>query len=151
MGLFRIAEKRFFNPNILFLRPAKRATGKFPAPRKYRLMQDQRRHYRWNQREDVSCQRKVAKAARDLMAPGGHFRKETAYNLAESLVDALVDLYTVCEGELPSFGQDRHSREVARRLDCLESAARAYRQAFEKGLSQNCEEMAEPSSDGTTR
>ncbi len=94
-------------------------------------MQSQKRPYRLNHLEDANCRRKVAHAAGELMSPLGQHQESMAYDQAEALVDALVDLYGAREGKLPSFGQDRHGREVARRLEHLERAAHAYRRAFE--------------------
>lgn len=96
-------------------------------------MQNGKRGYRLNHLEDANCRNKIANAARELMSPTSQFQETSAYNHAEALVDALVDYYGIREGELPFFGQDRHGREVARRLEHLEKAVRAYRQAFEEG------------------
>ena len=94
-------------------------------------MQSQKRPYRLNHREDANCRRKVAHAAGELMSPLSQFQEAMAYDQAEALVDALVDLYGAREGEVPSFGQDCHGQEVARRLQHLEKAVHAYRCAFE--------------------
>ncbi len=96
--------------------------------------QNQRRSYRFNHLDDVNTRRKVGNAAHALMSSSGQARGDMAYSQAEALVDSLIDLYGTIQGELPSFHQDQHSQDVARRLEHLEKAVHSYREAFESGF-----------------
>lgn len=95
-------------------------------------LQGRRRREVMNQREDLAGRKKVANAAHSLMGRSHWTDEVVTYDQAEALVDAMVDLYSTIGGDWPSMRHGGAADDLARRLEHLEHAVRAYRKAFQE-------------------